>query len=149
MITLMELNQAVNQTVERCIKGLFDYEIPIVAEELKEPIVRPSIKVNFENVSNGKFNSCNREKNLTCRIYFFAKNARRSKHENLIVQEAIEDAFLEGLEIKEGFIIPIESVESVTADSVLICSLDIYLIELLPDNDTNEIMEELKFRKGE
>lgn len=73
MITLMELNQAVNQTIERCVKGLFDYEIPIVAEELKEPIVRPSIKVNFENVSNGKFNSCSREKNLTCRIYFLRK----------------------------------------------------------------------------
>ena len=59
------------------------------------------------------------------------------------MQDLIENAFLDDLEVKEGFFIPAESVESEVTDGVLICSFDLYAVELLPDMDTSETMETL------
>lgn len=145
MITLVDISKSINKMIEGAVKDLFSYEVPIVAEELQEPIIRPSIKVIFDGISTGKFNSQYRERTLTCRVYFFAKNRYRPKIENMKIQETIENAFLEGIEIEPEFIVPIEKLEFKVSDSVLVCSLDINMIEILPDKDKSEIMENLEF----
>lgn len=146
MITLKEVNAAIHKAVNGAADGLFRYPVPIVAEDLQEPIIRPSIKIAFENMKNGKFNGAAREKKLKCRLYFFAKNRQRPKVENMAMQEAIEAAFLEGLQLYDDMWIPIESVDSMVSDGVLICSFDVYTIEPLP-GQPGEMMEELEFRE--
>lgn len=143
MITLAEINKAVNNTVKEALDDLFPYPVPIVAEDVREPIISPSIKVILENVKSGKFNSHNRERSLTCRIYFFPKDFRKPKFENLQVREALETALLDGLVINETFIAPIESVDSAIVDSILVVSFDLEMLELLPDNDKSEPMEKI------
>lgn len=117
---------------------------------MSEPIIRPSIKVEIEASTNGKFNANCREKTLTCRVYFFAKDRYKYKIDNAKMQDIIETAFLDDLEVKENYYIPVDNVDSEVADTVLICSFDLYSVELLPDNDTNELMESLdiKLLKG-
>lgn len=122
-------------------------KVPIPAQDLSEPIIRPSIKVAIDNCVNGKFNAHNREKALTVRIYYFASDRYKFKIENAKMQEIIENAFLDGLIIEEGFYIPIEQVESDITDTVLICSFDLNIIELLPEQ-TGEPMENIEIKGG-
>lgn len=146
MVTLIEINKAINDKIKASKIDTEFNDVPIVAEDVSEPIIRPSIKVGIETPTNGKFNANCREKNLTCMVYFFAKDRYKYKVDNLKMQDILENAFLDDLMVKEGFFIPIESIESEVVDTVLICSFDLYSVELLPDSDTNELMESLNIK---
>ncbi len=146
MVTLLEINKAINNKIEKALVGTDFKLVPIIAEDISEPIVRPSLKVAIENSTNGKFNANCREKNLTCRVYFFAKDRNKYKMDNSKMQDLIENAFLEDLKVAENFYIPIEEVESNVSDTVLICNFDLYSVELLPDTDTSELMESLNIK---
>lgn len=140
MLTLLEINKAINDK----IKSVTD--VPISAQDVSEPIVRPSIKVALERSKNGKFNALCREKNLTVRVYFFASDRDKYKIENAKMQDTLETAFIDGVMVKDCYI-PINEVESEVTDTVLICSFDLYCVELLPDTDTSEPMEEIIYKE--
>ncbi len=146
MITLLDVNKAVNDRVKMALKGCFDYDVPTVAEDLSEPIIRPSIKVIPEGLTVGKFNSSCKERTLTYRVYFFSKDRKKPKFENTKVQEALESEFINDLAVSSDFIIPIEDISFEISDGILIMTFELYTIELLPDNDTNEMMEELEVK---
>ena len=80
---------------------------------------------------------------MSDRWYFYAKNKDKPKIENLKMREIIENVFLEDLKISDTFYIPIDNVESDIADGVLICSIDLETLEIIPDNEEYEPMEEL------
>ncbi len=143
MITIFDVNKAVNDTIERAVKGLFSYEIPLIAEELQEPIERPSFKIMIENSINGKLNYFFQQKTMTIYLYFFAKNETRSKMENQKVQNAIEQTLLDGIFIKEMWF-EITEVHADTTDGILCCSFDLELIEELEQPQQEEFMEELQ-----
>jgi hypothetical protein len=143
MVTLVEINKAINDKIKAALVGTEFSAVPLIAEDISEPIVRPSIKVQLGNSINGKFNSCCRDKNLTCRVYFFAKDKYKYKIDNTKMQDLIENAFLDDLIVNGSFYIPIDDVSSEVIDSVLECSFELYTIELLPDTDTSETMDEL------
>ncbi len=117
--------------------------MPIVAEELKEPIERPSLKIIIENNKNGKLNYFFQQKNMIVFIYFFAKNENRSKFDNIKVQNAIEQTFLDGITINDMWF-DIEEVHSDNADGILCCSFDLEIIEEIERKQTDDYMEELK-----
>jgi hypothetical protein len=149
MITLIEINKAINDRIKAALAGTeYNPDKLLIAEDVSEPIIRPSIKVAIENSTNGMFNANCREKSLTCRIYFFAKDRNKYKIDNVGMQELLENAFIKGLKIKEGFYIPIESVESEVTDTILVCSFDLYTIELLPEETTNPIGELIEPMEG-
>ncbi|WP_321833631.1 phage tail terminator family protein [Clostridium butyricum] len=143
MITLQEINKGINEAIEAALNETEFSNVTIRAEDLKEDIVRPSIKVILDDGTSGKFNSCCKERTLTVRVYFYAKNKDKPKIENLKMREIIENVFLEDLKISDTFYIPIDNVESDIADGVLICSIDLETLEIIPDNEEYEPMEEL------
>lgn len=146
MITLLEINKAINNKIKEALAGTDFTTVPLLAEDISEPIIRPSLKVAIKNSTNGKFNANCREKNLTCKVYFFAKDRYKYKIDNSKMQDLIENAFLDDLKVNDNFYIPIEEVESDVSDTVLICSFDLYSIELLPDTDISESMEDLNIK---
>lgn len=143
MITIIEINKAINNKIKTSIVDTEFSTVPLNPEDVTK-IIRPSIKVAIENSTNGKFNSNCREKNLTCRVYFFAKDRYKYKTDNVKMQDLLENAFLDDIKVKEGFFIPIESVNSEVVDSVLVCSFDLYSIELLPEPTINDIGEPIE-----
>lgn len=151
MVTLIEINKAINNKIKEALAGTDFNTVPLLAEDISEPIIRPSLKVAIENSTNGMFNANCREKNLTCRVYFFAKDRYKYKIDNSKMQDLMENAFLDGIKFNDNFYIPIEEVESEVVDSVLICSFDLYLVELIPEPTVSpigeliELMEELDF----
>jgi hypothetical protein len=143
MLTLININKAINDRIN-LIKSNTDYSnVKIVAEDVSEPIIRPSLKVELDNSSNGKYNSLIRERLLSYKIYFFAQDSKKYKFDNIKMQEILENGFLEALELSESFFVEVENFESIVVDTVLICSYDINLIEEMPDTDNSELMEDL------
>ena len=142
MITIFDVNKVVNDIIQKAVQNIFDYDVPI-AEELKEPIERPSLKIIIENNKNGKLNYFFQQKNMIVFIYFFAKNENRSKFDNIKVQNAIEQTFLDGITINDMWF-DIEEVHSDSTDGVLCCSFDLEIIEEIERKQTDDYMEELK-----
>lgn len=140
-MTANEINRAINERIRAAMDGAGMSGVPLSPEDLSEPIVRPSVKVSLSGVSSGRFNGCEKETTLACRVYFFARDRERPKAENTSMRELLECAFLDDLAVGGGTI-PIEKVESEISDGVLICSFDLYRVELLPEpeGETMEIL---------
>ncbi|HBJ1646511.1 TPA: hypothetical protein LA462_000981 [Clostridium botulinum] len=143
MITLLEINKGINEAIESALNETEFCNVTIRAEDLKEDIVRPSIKVMMDDGTSGKFNSCCKERTLTIRVYFYAKNKDKPKIENIKMREIIENAFLEDLKVSDTFYIPIDNVESVVTDGVLICTIDLETLEIIPESEKYEPMDQL------
>ena len=133
MITLLEINKAINNKIEHALADSEFKIVPIIAGDLSEPIVRPSLKVFLEDGTTGKFNSCMKERTLTVRVYFFATDLKKYKIENTKVQDLIENEFLTPIKVTDTFYIDVDEVESTISDTVLICSFDIETLENIPD----------------
>ena len=153
MITLLELNKAIN---EKIIHALADSEystVPIIASDLSEPIIRPSLKIFLEDGNTGKFNSCMKERTLTVRVYFFATDLKKYKIENTKVQDLIENEFLTPIKVGDKFYIDVDEVEATVSDTVLICSFNIETLENIPelildDGEEDELRENLNLKIG-
>ena len=152
MLSLIDINKAINDKIKAALVGTDFESVKIVAEDVSKPIIRPSIKVDLEQSENGKFNASCREKTLTIRVYFFASDANKYKIENLKFQDIIETALLDGLYVNDAHV-PVDDITSDVADTVLIISFDLYLLELMPEDTTNpigeplELMEELNYKE--
>ena len=133
MITLLEINKAINNKIEHALADSEFSSVPIIASDLSEPIVRPSIKVFLEDGNTGKFNSCMKERTLTVRVYFFATDLKKYKIENTKVQDLIENEFLTPLKVSDTFIVDIDEVEVNTTDTVLVCNFNIETLEDIPE----------------
>ena len=148
MITLLEINKAINNKIEHALADSEFKTVPIIASDLSEPIVRPSLKVFLEDGTTGKFNSCMKERTLTVRVYFFATDLKKYKIENTKVQDLIENEFLTPIKVTDTFYIDVDEVEANTSDTVLICSFNIETLEDIPeiiidDGVEYEMMENL------
>ena len=127
MITLLEINKAINNKIEHALADSEFKTVPIIAGDLSEPIVRPSLKVS---------------------VYFFATDLKKYKIENTKVQDLIENEFLTPIKVTDTFYIDVDEVEANTSDTVLICSFNIETLEDIPeiiidDGVEYEMMENL------
>ena len=133
MINPLDINKAINNKIRNALRYSEFETVPIVASDLSEPIVRPSIKITTDEGNTGKFNSCMKERTLTVRVYFFATDLRKYKIENTKVQDLIENEFLTPIKVTDTFYIDVDEVDSNTSDTVLICSFEINTLENIPD----------------
>ncbi len=144
MISLCEIHKSLVKLLET------EFSIPLSADvwaqDFQETLQRPSLKMILENGTARKYNSLSKERILLYRIYFFAANAQKPKLENMDVQEKLENLFLDGIFVKDDFHIPIDNLEFETTDGVLVCTFQLRTIELLPQKDTNEMMETLHIK---
>lgn len=144
MITLEDINTAVNNKI-KCAINNFGYNIPLVSEDLREPIIRPSIKVCCENSKSEKLNEDCKERTVTFSVYFFPENKHKPKNENIKVREVLENSFLEPLTITDSFVAPIDNLDFEVTDGILVMTFDVYTIEIIPESNTYEQMEEVIF----
>lgn len=143
MITLLEINKAINEKIKHALNNTEFATVPIIASDLSEPIVRPSFKIIFDDGTTGKFNSCMKERTLTVRVYFFATDLKKYKLENIKMQDLIENEFLTPIKVSDTFYIDVDEVEVTVSDTVLICSFNIETLEDIPDITEYENIENL------
>ena len=137
------------QTVNRAICALYQKALnaagtgaELVAEDVSKPIIRPSGKVELEDGSDTRLLASGRERTVTFRLYYFAKDRERPKLENLAVRGAIGEAFLDGITVEDTYLGIDEGVSFTVTDGVLVASLELTLTEPVPEADA-EPMEEL------
>lgn len=159
MITLKQINKAINKHIKSALMDTDFVDVPIISQDIKKSlkndidgkvinIIRPSIKVTFDASQIGKFNSQLKERTLTVRVYFFAKDRYKTKLDNLEMQDILENAFLEDIQITDTFYMPIsedEDIQCTTTDGVLQVAFDLYSLEEIEDTTVYEPMENLYF----
>lgn len=133
MITLLEINQAINDKIIHSLSKSEFNTVKIIASDLSEPIIRPSLKVILDDGNTGKMNSYMKERTLQVKVYFFASDLKKHKIENTKVQDLIENEFLTPIKVTETFYIDIDEVNSTVSDTVLICSFNIETLEDIPE----------------
>ena len=159
MITLKQINKAINNTIEAALVDTEFSDVKIISENLQEAfksdgdgtyinVIRPSIKVTFDTTQAGKFNSQLKERILPVRIYFFAKDRYKPKLENLAIQDILENTFLEDVKITDTFYMPINEdgdIQCSITDGVLQVTFELYSLEEIYDDSNLENIEELNF----
>lgn len=141
-MTLLEINKAIIDQLKPHLTGNFA-SVKVIAEDLSEPISRPSIKVTMDGNSLGHYTGAITERNLTVRLYFFAASATRNKFDNIGMQETIEQTFFGGLAVGDD-LLSVEAIDSTVSDGVLICSFDLVIYGVVPeDAGSGEPIEEL------
>ncbi|NOW07855.1 phage tail terminator family protein [Clostridium beijerinckii] len=159
MITLKQINKAINNTIKSALVKSEFKDIDIISLDSKEAfekesdgsyinVIRPSIKITFDTTHSGKFNSQLKERVLPVRIYFFAKDRNQTKSDNLSMQDLLENAFLEDVKVTDMFYMPIaedEEIQCSTTDGVLQVTFELYSLEEIYDDSNLEPVEELKF----
>lgn len=149
MLTLLEINKAVIDAIKAALVGTSYSSVPLIAEDVSEPIKRPSLKIEIEPSTVGKFNDCCRDRTIGFKTYYFAADRNKYKLDNTKMQDIIEMALLNGIFIGTVHI-PIMSIESEVIDSVLVVAFDLYTVELLTDTaltGTGENMETLNYKE--
>jgi len=142
-MTLLELNKAINDKIKQALVDTEFSQVDIIAEDVSEPIIRPSLKTSIEISTTGILNPRSKDRTVTARVYFFASDRYKYKIENAKMQEILENAILNGIEVENGFY-PVDDVTSETVDTVLVVSFELYAVELLPEPTVNGIGEPLE-----
>jgi hypothetical protein len=144
MLTLTELNQAVSQTIAAALSETAFHDVEVFGEDAIAE--RPYIKVLLSSASSSLYNTTCRERTLLYKVSFYARNPEQFNSENLEMQDIMERTLLGGLSV-EGVQIPVQTVLSKIEETVLTCSVELTMIEVMPDVNTSELTEELQFRE--
>ena len=140
-MTLEAVNRAVCALYQQALDAA-GTGAKLVAEDVSKPIIRPSGKVELEDGTDARVLASGRERTVTFRLYYLAKDRDRPKLENLAVRDAVGEAFLDGITVENTYLGIDEGVSFTVTDGVLVASLELTLTEPVPEADA-EPMEEL------
>ncbi|AQS09683.1 hypothetical protein CLOBY_18140 [Clostridium saccharobutylicum] len=150
MIALSTILTAINNNILNALANTHYKDVEIVSKDFTDGIIRPAIRVLY-STSAGKFNAALKERVLNIKILFYAKDKNAYKLDNINMQDILENAFLEDLEVQEGFFMSycnangdIEPMTSDIVDTVLQCSFNLYSRENIYDDSSLEDMEDLE-----
>lgn len=143
MILLQDLNKAVCDRYRQALAAAVP-KAQLLAEDVRDPIKRPSGKVELDEGSDARLLASGREKSVTFRLYYYATNKDKPKQENLAVRSAIGEAFLDGLTVDDVYIGMDDGVSFTVTDGVLVATVDLTWSEPIPEEDA-ELMETLNY----
>lgn len=147
MISLVELNRIIVSKIREILKGTPFQDVPLISSDVSEGFDRPSLKVDFDNVTLENLNANMLGRSLTVRVYFFASDVKKYKLENFKMLDLIECGLIDGILTEYGFI-DILDINSNIVDTVLEISFDINIDALKVNNDQSENMEDLQINGG-
>ncbi|MEG1044716.1 MAG: hypothetical protein RSF81_08100 [Oscillospiraceae bacterium] len=130
----MKIIANINRTIENALSQTPFKLVPIVAADLSEPIIRPSIKVTFDDIKSNKVNPLLYTQNISCRIYYFAVDCNKTRIENLKMSSILQNALI------AGFIT--DEVTTDIIDGVLVLTFDLELLEMFEQYSVPETVEE-------
>lgn len=121
-------------------------EIDVDSKNIEEEFTRPSVRTSIDNLKTSAFMQTMKERNFIVRIYYFPRTLNKNKIELLEIQEKLENAFFNNLNIKDAFFIYIEEIEFNVTDGILIAEFDVMTLEDIVNDMDLENMEELEVR---
>lgn len=137
MLTLVDVVAAINERLDAVLP-----DIPIQSKDIREGFARPSLYVDFDNVVPVKYGQRGLDRTISVIIYFFPTSQTDYKMELLSVQDTLEQAFVDTLQIVEGFVVYPSNLASVKVDGILQLSFDIQLVEI-KEEEAGYMIEQL------
>lgn len=151
MISLVELNKIIVSKIREILKGTPFQDVPLISSDVSEGFDRPSLKVDFDNVTLENLNANMLGRSLTVRVYFFASDVKKYKLENLKMLDFIECGLVNGIMTEYGYI-DILDLNSNVIDTILEINFDIALDcinpRLIAEDQDAELMEDLQINGG-
>lgn len=146
-VKLEDINRKIVRMYRTALEASGIEGADVVAEDVRSPITRPCGKVELDENSAGALMLGGAEKTATFRLYYFATSAERPKLENLMVREAIAQAFLDGIMLEDIHLPISEGVAFTVTDGVLVATLDLLWQE--HREESGEMMEYLYYNDRE
>lgn len=140
MVKLSEILKTVNSKLAETFP-----DVEVDSKDLSEKFNRPSFRTELDGLKTSAFMTTYKEREFTIRIYFFPTEAEKGRIERLKITDKIEDVFLHTIRITETFAIPVEEIHFEETDGVLIASFDSYTMEVIENDITAEMMEQLEY----
>ena len=140
MISLKEIMKSINKQISNKL------EIDVDSKNIEEEFERPSVRTSIDNLKTSVFMQSMKERNFIVRIYYFSKNREKNKIELLEIQEKLENAFFNNLNIKDAFFIYIEEIEFNVTDGILIAEFEVMTLEDIINDINIEAIEELEIK---
>ncbi|WP_148097591.1 phage tail terminator family protein [Clostridium tagluense] len=149
MINIVKYTDIIT-AINKKLLGKFP-SIKLMSEsDITEKIVRPSFFVSLDNLKSNKFCDSALDKKITIRIYYYPKDDKKNKIENLNMIDSLNEIFVEDniIKINEDFNIEIfDEVEIDIVDKVVHFYFNIFTSENIVVNEGDiEMMEELEFK---
>lgn len=135
---LLELNQGILDKLTAALSEWTFPTVPLIVQNLQDPIIRPSIRVSLEKSMTNRLNAGLLGKEVLYKIYFYAGNAEQSILENLTMCALLENTMLGLVEAGDNKL-SIEKTETEIVDGILQCSLQLAYEMPLPQRDGPDI----------
>lgn len=148
MINLKEINAGIISFVRRISANIYseDDKFTVLSNDDSAP-ARPSARVFVDEITGSTIVGNAVLRTITCYIYLYARDGREYRLENIQLADNIQKELLKPLFLTEDFVvypeeINVDTVNSGTSGSIVMCSFDISMLEDMKE-DTGEPTEEL------
>ncbi len=142
MIGITDIYVALRETVEQACADA-DITAPVIAGDLTEPIVRPSIKIELSNDQANRDTTHMDARALTARIYYFAPDSHKWRNAHYAMQDALRGALHDSLMVGTFEIYSEDGIDFDQTDGVLIGTIQYDWLEEHPSHDDNDPMGDL------
>lgn len=137
-------------TVQAALTALVKKAVPgaqVIRTEEKEPVQRPSVKVDLLPMGCGMACAGMREREADLDIWYYPKDKEHPRNECVQVAEALNNALCDGFAVENTWIDLDDGMTAELTDGVLVCQCSMTWIESAAEE--GEPMEELNYNETE
>lgn len=117
---------------------------PVVADDLEEPIVRPSIKIQIDDDTANRDTTHMDLRSFVCRIYYFPPDRYNYRNEHFAMKDCLREFLQDTLWVDKFNIDTVDGISFSKTDGVLIAELNYEWYEEIPIIQTGEDIETLE-----
>lgn len=133
MISMHEINMGLVIFVKQAAKEIYgDTAVKVLSNDETMP-ERPAVRIFTDTLGAGSICSGARQRDISCEIYFYTRDAKQYRVENLKIADILADRLLEPLELKEAFFVYPENTELSIEGSTVLCTFDFSMLEDMPE----------------
>ena len=137
MISMSEISLGLVTFVRSTVAKIYgeNIKVKVMSNDEKEPEC-PSVRIFTDNVGISCVSSSARYMEITCEIYFYTRDAKQYRTENLKIAELFADKLLEPLFINDSFVVYPDNIQIETDEGYVLCSFDISMLEDRPEGES-------------
>lgn len=142
MIKSQDIYKALVDTITSATTA-HNINAPVVADDLEEPIVRPSIKIQIDDDTANRDATHLDLRSFVCRIYYFPPDRYNYRNEHFAMKDCLSEFLKDTLWVGKFNIDTVDGISFSKTDGVLIAELNYEWYEQRPIIDDGEVMETL------
>lgn len=117
---------------------------PVVADDLEEPIIRPSIKIQIDDDTANRDATHLDLRSFVCRIYYFPPDRYNYRNEHFGMKDCLSEFLKDTLWVGNFNIDTVDGISFSKTNGVLIAELNYEWYEEIPIIQTGEDIETLE-----